>query len=56
MNKKTVHDLNEQKKSMSFEIRVNAEWFMKQQHQIKYETVLFLQGKIIQKNDITVPW
>ena len=32
----------------SFEIGVNAEWLKEQQHQIKYETVLFLQGKIVQ--------
>ena len=29
----------------SFEIGVNAEWLKKQQHQIKYETILFLQSK-----------
>ena len=28
------------------EIRVNAEWFKKHNHQIKYETILLLQGKI----------
>ena len=38
----------------SFEIRVNAEWLEEQQHQIKYETVLFLQRKSVktaQEND-----
>ena len=34
---------HEQKKS--FEIGVNAEWLKEQQHQIKYETILFLQWK-----------
>ena len=31
----------------SFEIGVNAERLKKQQHQIKYETILFLQEKIV---------
>ena len=38
----------------SFEIWVNTEWLEKQQHQIKNETILFLQGKIVktaQEND-----
>ena len=35
---------------MSFEIGVNAEWLKKQQHQIKDETILLLQGKTVQKN------
>ena len=30
----------------SFEIGVNAEWLKEQQHQIKDEAILFLQGKI----------
>ena len=44
---KSNGDLHEQQKS--FEIGVNAEWLKEQKHQIKYERVLFLQGKIVEK-------
>ena len=32
---------------MLLEIWVNVEWLKEQQHQIKYETILFLQWKTI---------
>ena len=40
--------------SFYLKIGVNAEWVKEQQHQIKYEVVLFLQEKTDKENNITV--
>ena len=44
-----MHELHNNVLNELLEIWVNVEWLKEQQHQIKYETVLFLQEK---KNNV----